>query len=165
MDSSVFDLIAYWVPQDPWLKTRLENHLPMSAGLTLIGSEYLPWKTLEHTDFYNECGRQVGIKGLITLILEDEVDDMGCHEHTSLLPERTACQNSLIRTCGTCVPCTSRSRAPALTRQVAADDWQLATMAFFHCRHQSGGHFRERRLSCVKIRAATCIIEMSGVIQ
>jgi DNA-binding CsgD family transcriptional regulator len=77
MDASAQALIAEWVPKDPWLQTRLEQRLPMDKGLVVVGSEYLPWQKLERTQFYNECGRHVGVKGLVTLIVEGDRGQYG----------------------------------------------------------------------------------------
>jgi DNA-binding CsgD family transcriptional regulator len=90
MDPGAQALIANWVPHDPWLKTRLDQGLSMNTGLTVIGSEYLPWSQLERTDFFQECGRRVGVKGLISLVIEGDQGQYGVpRTHLALSREPT----------------------------------------------------------------------------
>ena len=69
-DPAQAPLIEKWAPLDPWVQRRRELALPMPTGMCLVGSDYLPWRELERSDYYNECARHIGVKSVLSLVIE-----------------------------------------------------------------------------------------------
>ena len=61
---------GHWGAQDPWALHPL-GHRRSAAGRCFVGSEFLPWKELVRTDFYNGFGRRVGLKSVMSALVED----------------------------------------------------------------------------------------------
>jgi DNA-binding CsgD family transcriptional regulator len=59
-----------WGAQDPWALHAM-GHRRSRAGRCFVGSQFLPWKELVRTDFYNEFGHRVGLKGVMSAMVED----------------------------------------------------------------------------------------------
>lgn len=62
--------VQQWGRQDPWAIHPL-GHDRSLAGRCFIGSQILPWKELVRTEFYNDFGRTVGLKGVMSALVED----------------------------------------------------------------------------------------------
>lgn len=69
-DPAQTPLVEKWAPHDPWVQRRRELDLPAPTGICVAGSDYLPWRELERTDYYNECARHIGLKSVLSLVIE-----------------------------------------------------------------------------------------------
>jgi DNA-binding CsgD family transcriptional regulator len=59
-----------WGAHDPW-GLHPNGHKGSTAGRCYVGSRILPWAVLAKTDFYNDFGRFVGLKGVMSAMVED----------------------------------------------------------------------------------------------
>ncbi|MBA3594448.1 MAG: hypothetical protein H0W47_11710 [Polaromonas sp.] len=59
-----------WGAEDPWA-LHPRGHKVSTAGRCFIGSDILPWQELERTAFFSDFGRQAGLKGVMTALVED----------------------------------------------------------------------------------------------
>jgi DNA-binding CsgD family transcriptional regulator/PAS domain-containing protein len=62
--------VQQWGLQDPWAIHPM-GHGRSATGRCFIGSQILPWQDLVNTGFYNDFGRAVGLKGVLSAMVED----------------------------------------------------------------------------------------------
>lgn len=58
-----------WVQHDPWLASARRS--PMVSGNCYIGREVCDWKELDRSRFYNEFSKFQGVRGLLSLLVDD----------------------------------------------------------------------------------------------
>ena len=58
-----------WVQHDPWLASA--QRAPMVSGNCYIGREVCDWPELERSMFYNEFSKGQGVRGLLSLMVDD----------------------------------------------------------------------------------------------
>ena len=73
-----------WVQHDPWLAAA--RRAPMVSGNCYIGREVCDWPELDRSTFYNEFSKFQGVRGLLSLLVDDGLQPARAGRHS-----RTVC--------------------------------------------------------------------------
>lgn len=76
----------HWGAHDPWAN-HPRGHKASTVGRCYIGSEFLSWRELQRTPFYNEFGRRAGLKGVVSALVDDGGDGLGAVTKIALFRE------------------------------------------------------------------------------
>ncbi len=61
--------LEHWAPHDPWFLAA--QQAPLVSGNCYIGRELCDWPQLERSAFYNEFSLTQGVRGLLSLLVDD----------------------------------------------------------------------------------------------